>query len=70
MGVDGAGDWERGEGALDDNWGGPFAQADFAGSGVGFFGALAVVHLLLFFFLLILQRGEGEKKEKKEYLPD
>ena len=45
--MDGAGDCERGEGAVDDDWGGPLAQADFAGSGVGFFGADAVEDLLI-----------------------
>ena len=46
-GVDGAGDWERGEGAVDEDWGGPLAQADLAGRGVGYFGADAVEDLLI-----------------------
>ena len=48
---------------MDDVWGGPLAQADFAGSGIGFFGADAVEDLL------ILQRDItdlGKEKEKKE----
>ena len=45
---------------MDDDWGGPLAQADFAGSGVGIFGAVAVEDLL------ILQRDmREERKEKK-----
>ena len=59
-GVDGAGDWERGEGAVDDDWGGPFAQADFARSEVGFFGGAVAVD-----DLLILQRDIWETEEKK-----
>ena len=59
-GVDGAGDWERGEGAVDEDWGGPLAQADLAGRGVGFFGADAVEDLL------ILQRDERLKKKRKK----
>ena len=45
---------------MDDDWGGPLAQADFAGSGVGFFGADAVEDLL------ILQRRKRLKKKKKK----
>ena len=53
---------------MDGDWGGPLAQADFAGSGVGFFGADAIedlVHLPFFFFLLILQR-DTKKKTRNE----
>ena len=32
---------------MDDDWGGPLAQADFAGSGVEIFGAVAVEDLLI-----------------------
>ena len=35
------------EGAVDKNWGGPLAQADFAGSKVGIFGTVAVEDLLI-----------------------
>ena len=35
------------EDAVDDDWGGPLAQADFAGRGVEFFGADAVEDLLI-----------------------
>jgi hypothetical protein len=45
----GAGDPERGVGAEEFDWGGPFAQADFVGSWVGGFGAEAVEDLLIEF---------------------
>lgn len=45
----GAGDWERGEPAADEVFGGPFAQADFVESWVGIFCADAVEDLLIEF---------------------
>ena len=41
-----AGDWDLGVG-VDDEFGGPLAQADFCGSGVGSFGADATEDLLI-----------------------
>ena len=46
---------------MDDGWGGPLAQAEFAGSGVGIFGTVA-----FFFFLPILQQDTSMREREEE----